>query len=195
MRFTLPESSHRRQRSVGGTLASAIVHAVAIGGTLAATGLSAEGPRAPTVVPENLVYVKSVDPPPAARAPRDRLPRPSPVPRPTDIVPPVAPPPVVIDPAVIPTGIPPVGATLGVPFDSTVRAANGALTDGTPSGTGEAGGPMTARTVDREVVPLRGVTPRYPAMLASAGLEGTVVLQFVVDTLGRVEPATLAVLR
>lgn len=54
---------------------------------------------------------------------------------------------------------------------------------------------MTAFTVDREVVPLRGVAPRYPSMLASASVEGTVVMQFVVDTLGRVESGSLDVLR
>ena len=39
MRFTLPESSHRRQRSPGGTLVSVALHAVVIGGTSLAGGV------------------------------------------------------------------------------------------------------------------------------------------------------------
>lgn len=197
MRITLPESSRRRQRTAGGTLASAVIHAAVIGGTLAATGMSAERPHYPKVLPENIVFVKSAE--------RERPAKPMPPARPLER-PPVTPrdplvlPPatlsVVVDPTVVPTGLPPVDATLGVPFDSTARATDGSVS-GTPasSGAGDTGTPMTAYTVDREVVPLRGVSPRYPNLLASASIEGSVVMQFVVDTLGRVEPGSLDVLR
>jgi protein TonB len=35
---------------------------------------------------------------------------------------------------------------------------------------------------------------RYPALLRDAGIEGSVVLEFVVDTTGRVEPATIRII-
>lgn len=55
------------------------------------------------------------------------------------------------------------------------------------------GEPNIARAgVDREVVPLpTNPTPRYPATLRSAGIEGRVLARFVVDTTGRVVMSTL----
>jgi periplasmic protein TonB len=38
------------------------------------------------------------------------------------------------------------------------------------------------------------VPPRYPEALRRAGIDGTVVVKFVVDTLGRVDMATVEVL-
>jgi protein TonB len=35
---------------------------------------------------------------------------------------------------------------------------------------------------------------RYPPLLREAGIEGTVVLEFVVDTLGHAEPATIRII-
>jgi len=35
---------------------------------------------------------------------------------------------------------------------------------------------------------------RYPPLLRDAGTEGSVVLEFVVDTAGRVEPATIRII-
>ena len=46
-----------------------------------------------------------------------------------------------------------------------------------------------------EVVPGSCLAPRYPEILRQAGLEGSVGLAFVIDTLGRVERGTLRVLR
>ena len=40
-----------------------------------------------------------------------------------------------------------------------------------------------------------GPRPRYPDLLRSAGVEGEVLAQFVVDTSGRVEPGSIRVLR
>lgn len=37
-------------------------------------------------------------------------------------------------------------------------------------------------------------TPAYPPVLADAGVSGRVVVRFVVDTIGRVEPATVVAL-
>jgi protein TonB len=50
--------------------------------------------------------------------------------------------------------------------------------------------------VEKPVAPIPGSgSPRYPEILLSAGVEGTVLAQFVVDTLGRVESGSFKVLR
>lgn len=48
---------------------------------------------------------------------------------------------------------------------------------------------LSSSQVERPVVPVPSTgAPRYPEILLSAGIEGQVIAQFVVDTLGRVEP-------
>jgi protein TonB len=42
---------------------------------------------------------------------------------------------------------------------------------------------------------LRGPTLRYPAWLAEAGIEGRVIVQLILDTLGRAEPTSLNVIQ
>ena len=57
------------------------------------------------------------------------------------------------------------------------------------------GSPFPENMVEKAVVAIPGTaTPRYPAMLQSAGVEGTVRAQFVVDTLGRVEQGSFRAL-
>jgi protein TonB len=46
-----------------------------------------------------------------------------------------------------------------------------------------------------EVVPGTCLAPRYPELLRQAGLTGSVVLEFVLDTLGRAERGSLRVVR
>ena len=53
---------------------------------------------------------------------------------------------------------------------------------------------MPENLVDVPILALPGTAPRYPSMLQSAGVEGDVRAQFVVDTLGRVEPGSVRVL-
>jgi len=50
-------------------------------------------------------------------------------------------------------------------------------------------GAYTEAMVDRAIIPRRGnPAPRYPAMLQSAGIEGDFMVQFVVDSTGKVDP-------
>jgi TonB family protein len=49
--------------------------------------------------------------------------------------------------------------------------------------------------VDRAAVPSSALVFRYPSPLASANVEGTVALQFVVDQRGVVDPTTIVVLQ
>ena len=198
MRFTLPESSHRRQRSPRGALLSVALHAAVIGATVVATGLSTE--LRPTKPPplETLVYIEH---PPKTTIPTD--PSRTPPTRPPTITPPdiqttVVPPVDVVDPTVVPTTLPAISERLASAVDmAPTRISTSGGSETAAFGEGALGGdtPMSALMVDREVVPLHGVAPQYPSMLASAGVEGLVIARFVVDTLGRVERGSVEMTR
>jgi len=58
----------------------------------------------------------------------------------------------------------------------------------------DAGSPMIASQVDKPAVPRDGnPIPKYPSMLESSRIEGSVLVQFVVDTLGRADMSTFAI--
>jgi periplasmic protein TonB len=199
MRFTLPESSPLRQRSTMGTMASAAIHAVLIGGTLAATAMPAERRRVDPTPPEKLIFVKA----------REDEGRPAVRTRLATIAPALshARPPHSAHPRRTgrrrrPDHRPdrhsrrrcdPRGGLRQCGGARVASAGEGVSAGGSPGGDGSA--PLSAATVDRAVVLRAVVVPRYPAVLASAGVEGTVLAEFVVDTLGRVERETIVMLR
>lgn len=190
MKVKLPESARERKRSFGGATVSTLLHAVLVGGTVAATG-AREELRAIIDPPERPVYIQPTekDPPKPAPPPEQR----PPVEIPTDVepVPAINTPP--IDVSVIPTGLPPVDTRIG-----TMRVEEFATTarDTVVAGVGDPADPgttFTEFTVEKAVQARNGnPTPQYPRMLASSGIEGKVMVQFVVDTTGRVEPASIA---
>jgi protein TonB len=66
---------------------------------------------------------------------------------------------------------------------------------GVPGELGGGGGIWDSHQVDRApAIAGRAIEPRYPTQLRTAGIEGRVVLQFVVDTLGRAEPGDVTVI-
>jgi len=71
----------------------------------------------------------------------------------------------------------------GVPGD-TNRAAPGL-----------SGSPFDARVVEEPPALLSHPAPRYPEVLRQAGIEGDVMVEAVLDTLGHVEPGSLRVVR
>ena len=90
-----------------------------------------------------------------------------------------------------------VGTTVG---DGTVRPQDAYLCNGPCSpvrssveGNGEApvwaGNDVAMRLRDRPV------PPRYPESLRRAGIDGTVLVRFVVDTAGRVDPGSIEIVR
>jgi TonB family protein len=73
------------------------------------------------------------------------------------------------------------------------------VADGVVGGTG----PVTADAIYEATADLPGFqpavvlsepSPKYPPKLASVGLDGRVALEFVIDTLGKVEPGSTKVL-
>jgi protein TonB len=192
----LPESRRPSRRSTRGLVTSVVLHAAVIGAAAVGTARATAAPDEPP--PEQLLFV-APPPAPAPAPPTPRAPAPPAAPAPaTAPTAPTTPVPPLPAPVTVPDVIaPPAPATL--PPDFFERRALGAppasagAPGGTPGGTGVApsDGVWSSNLVEREVVPLGGAAPRYPETLRGAGVEGEVVAEFVVDTTGRVEPATV----
>jgi protein TonB len=187
MRVKLPESQRDRKRSFGGTAVSTLVHAALIGGALVGTGYTAEQAARPPE-PERLVYVAPERTLPEAPAPRPR--RAAAIP--TNVEPPApspdAPPVNLVE---VPSLLPPPTTTIGTVREGEFRALP---RDPAPVGPVASNEPFTEHMVERPVRSRDGnPSPRYPAFLANAGVEGVVHAQFVVDTAGRVEPGSIRI--
>jgi periplasmic protein TonB len=174
----LPESNAVRQRRTGGLVVSTVVHALVIALAVRATMLTAA--PSPKVQPLPPLYT----PPPQRNSadPTTRVPTIPDIPQP-------------VITADVPNTIPDIGATIlhgREEFSRTTSFSGPESTGGAPNAAD--GSPLTERFVEKVVVALPGTAPRYPDMLRQAGVEGDVRAQFVVDTLGRVEPGSLRVL-
>jgi protein TonB len=181
----LLESRGKKPRSVGGTVGSLAAHAAIIVVAIHAT-LRAAQPTEPP--PDKVVFSAEpvVKPAVTKRMSPNNAVAPSPNGGPT-----------LVDIVNIPDQLPPVD--LGTRPTSAndwlgTNAPNG-HTAGTfgiaPSGNGI----YIASQVDEPVVAAPGsVGPRYPELLRAAGVQGEVVVTFVVDTTGRVEPSSLVIL-
>ena len=185
----LPESNASRQRRTGGFVVSTVVHLTLIALAVQATGLTA-APRPKQPIVDILVY----KPP----APAPTPPQPNVDSRLSTVHGPSIPVRVELPPTItpeIPTTLPEPEAMKGLLdhlFDST-RVVVARRRDAAPNVTD--GSPLTENLVEKAVVAIPGTaTPRYPAMLQRAGVEGSVRAQFVVDTLGRVEQGSFQAL-
>lgn len=184
----LPESDRKRQRRTGGVVVSTVIHLVFIALAVKASGLKA-APAPKPQVDRLPIYINRADPPPTPPQPTQRTSTTSDpgVVAPTPLLP-------TIDeiPSTIPA--PSVDVDLMQAFqrvDARIASRGGEriTTDGPGSG------PLLEGQVEQPVMAVPGTAvPRYPSMLQSAGVEGDVRAQFVVDTLGRVEPGSFKVL-
>ena len=183
----LPESNAPPQRRTGGLVVSTAAHVALIALAVRATMLTATPAPTVTRMPIFVAPLAPRDAPPTSSAPR-RSASDNPMPAP----------PQVPAPPVIPSFDSPTIPEPGTSLDVTRREfdpKSAVSTDpgrGTPNVT--EGAPMEERFVDKVVIALPGTEPRYPSMLQSAGVEGDVRAQFVVDTLGRVERGSVRVL-
>jgi protein TonB len=100
-------------------------------------------------------------------------------------------------PTFVPRSLPPVDLSSGAAFDSIVISGSGSGSGAGPrsviDGEGTAG---STEWRGRELLMRieRSVKPRYPESLRQSGIDGRVVVQFAVDTAGRVDPASIRVL-
>ena len=174
-------SGVRRQAGPGRGLLAAAVHGLVIFGAIRASS----GSAAPSPLPRP-VAVPIVFPEPAPATPARSQPAGGEgfVPRPAIAIP---------DPPItIPEGLPPIPdqpawdperlrSGLGGPGPS--RAAPGDSTAGAAI--------LEASETDEPAAAVRQPAPRYPAALREARIEGRVLVRFIIDTAGHVEPGSL----
>jgi periplasmic protein TonB len=190
----LIESKPKKQRTTGGIIFSAVMHAIVI--TLAVEGTlqakeKLEKPKAEKV---DFVDVKKKEPPPPKEEPK---------PIPKDVV--VAPPPpkgfqVLTAPIKVPDVLPDIDLTKKVTdeADFSGKGVQGGNSKGVVGGTGPVNTdqPYFEFQVEKQVQQIPGTgNLRYPDMLRSANVEGEVLAQFVVDADGRYEAGTFKVLK
>lgn len=194
---TLLESTRSRQSKAGSTFMSVVAHAALVAGAAAATtsaGRPGGTPRPPEVI--DVIYTvpeRRDDVAPAARgrvtlpddeSPARRVPRGIDQPR------------LMIPPVGMPRELPSIDAGAGWPVigtNSVPGREDGPIT-GSYLGSGASpGGVLTADGVERTVALRHAAEPAYPAALRQLGVEGAVRVLFVVDTLGRVELASVDV--
>ncbi|HEX9705650.1 MAG TPA: energy transducer TonB [Gemmatimonadales bacterium] len=99
----------------------------------------------------------------------------------------------VVAPTVIPTDIPPIN--LQEKFDPRDYSGSG-VEGGIGTGLVPSGDQVYAEAVVEEKPELLSAPqPEYPQLLRTAGIEGTVIVQVVIDTMGRAEPTSLRIVR
>jgi protein TonB len=190
----LVESKKKRQRSVGGTITSALLHVGLIAGAVYATAHAAVEFEKPRQEKVDFVEVKKDEPPP----PKEEAPPPPP-----DVV--AAPPPpkgfqILTAPVEIPDVLPDIDLSKKMTDESDFSGKG--VAGGTSKGVEGGKAPVVSDQpffefqVEKPVTALPGsANPRYPDILRQAGVEGEVLAQFVVDTLGRAETKTFKVLK
>jgi protein TonB len=207
MVIQLLESQHERQRRAAGATLSLMVHALLIALAVELTMEAAK--QVERIMPERLVFaeVRQAEAPPA--------------PPPEEVVKAPAPDQVVVQPSALPAkGFQVLVAPVTIPntlpnidfsksmtneADFSGRGVAGGIAKGVVGGVPtnkptavveEATHAYLVTEVEKAAAPLPDVVPpRYPEMLRVAGIEGTVVAQWVVDTAGRADMATFRVLR
>lgn len=189
---SLLESRARRTRRTGSTIASVVSHGALIALAVVLTANASVPADEP---PDERAIFLPPPPPPMPPAPQVFPVR-------TDQVFVATPQgtPAIVAPIDIPDVLPAIDLSRAVTTDDdfTNRGVRGGRPDGVVGGTAPAtggGDVFTLDLVDKPVVMAPGsAAPAYPDVLRSAGIDGSVLAQFVVDTLGRVEPASLTVL-
>ncbi|MGD9522270.1 MAG: energy transducer TonB [Gemmatimonadales bacterium] len=189
----LIESQPKRQRSIGGTATSLILHVVLIFGAVKATQGAAEVVQG--IIQDSTSFLIAPPPPP---------PPPPPETPPPDAIVSANPPPqgfqTLVPPKDLPTEIPPVN--LNEKFDAadfSGRGVEGGIATGVVGGTGPVldnivtTETFTADQVDDPVQRTGGPAPEYPDAMRMVGIDGTVRLRFVVGTNGRVESGSIQV--
>lgn len=190
---TLIESKAKGSRSVGQMAVSIVLHGVLLfGAAKVAAGVAEEVINKPKDT--SLVFIKPPPPPPP---PKVETP-------PPDVVVSQNPPPkgfqTVVPPDIIPKEIPPVDVNQK-PFnaaDFTGKGVEGGIATGVVGGTGPVevkGEVFLEAQLDDPVQAVNFGSLRYPPVMQSAGIEGRVEVQYIVDTLGRAERGSIKILK
>lgn len=192
----LPESSRHRSGAASrvGTAASVVAHATLITLAVVATGMGRDAPPSPPKPNvEGLIFIPHT----TSEQPREHRAATSAkggAPRRDGPSDPLPPGPVFPTPPIEVEGIP---TTVGRgPVTDDWRPTATSERGGGPGigGDDDRGAPYDARVVEVEASLRPGSpVPRYPDELRAARVEGRVLARFVVDTTGRVEPASVRI--
>jgi TonB family protein len=163
-------------------LVVAALHGVLIAGAVRATTSPREPDPVPVAtIPFVLVAKPRVDPVATATA-TDPV---SANPLPPDLRQP---------PIDLPSGLPPILPGPAIDPEMLRHVVGLGRPGGIPGDSTGATGIPGATQVDEPAVAIYQPSPRYPPVLQQAGIEGRVTVEFVIDTLGRMEPESLRVL-
>jgi protein TonB len=188
----LIESKAKKQRRAGGFLTSFVVHTVIISGAVYATAHATEVIEKIREEKVDFVQVKKEEPPPPKEEPK-------PPPPPTDVV--AAPPPpkgfqILTAPIKIPDVLPQIDLSRAVTNedDFSGKGQAGGTSTGVLGGTPQpiqADQPLFDFQVEKQVQLAPGQkAPDYPPALRQSAIDGSVTVQFVVDTMGRAQMNT-----
>jgi len=188
----LIETKPTKPKTLKTAIVSVVLHLGIIAGAVYGTLEAKEAIEKPKAEKVEFVEVKKEEPPPPEKQPEI----------PPEVV--AAPPPpkgfqVLTAPIKIPDVLPEIDLSKKVTdeADFSGKGVAGGIAKGVVGGTAV----NTDQTffefqVEKQVSPAPGSGgPRYPDMLRSANVEGEVLMQFVVDTTGRVEMGSLKVLK
>ncbi len=190
---TLLESRATRHRRTGGAALSVAAHVAIIGFATAATMQGTAAPHTP-VKPEFVVFTPSPAPKPIERRATTAHPASSRtvVPAPITLV--------INTPTMVPPSLPDIDVTRGVTPDVVSIGGPPTTSGGSrypdlvgPNGDGAASDKWNYREVLMNIV--SSAKPRYPETLRQSGVGGRVLVQFTVDTTGRVDMASVRVLQ
>ena len=187
---TLIESKPKKQRTAGQAAFSLFFHAALIYGAVKVTANAAQQVQA-ILQDTTMVFLE----PPKETPPPPEQP-------PPDVVVSANPPPkgfqTIVTPTEIPREIPPVNLNDRPldPRDFTGKGVEGGIAQGVVGGTGpvEIGETYLEAQVDDPPQLISAGPQLYPPAMRAAQIPGVVAMQFVVDTLGRVEPNSMRVL-
>lgn len=182
----LLESKAKKQKSPGGMVVSAIFHVLVIFLAIKAT-LNAGQKKEKIEQKVDFVEVKKDEPPPPKEKPPEVM---------------VAPPPKGFQTLTAPVNIPDVLPDIDLSkkvtneADFTGKGAQGGREKGIVGAAPVENQTYFEYQVEKPVMAVPGSpTPRYPDILKSAGVEGEVVVAFVVDTTGRADVSSLKILK
>ncbi len=188
----LSNPKEKKTRGVPGTVMSMIVHTVLIWAAIVVTARAKEAITEAAVDTTMVLFIEEQKDEPEPEPEPDEPP-------PQQIVN-LNPPPkgfqTVAAPIDIPTDIPPIDLSQRFdPRDFSGVGVEGGVFSGVEGGTGPIDLTQTflESAVDEPPERLSGPSPRYPEMLRQAGIEGSVILEFVIDTTGNVEPNSVKV--
>jgi protein TonB len=185
----LIESNRKRQSTLGQQIVSLVLHVGLIFGAVKATQGAAEVVRE-IAVDTTMIFLKPPEAPPPPVQPENVVVSANPPPQGFQVITP---------PDNIPTEIPPVNLNERFdPKDFTGKGVEGGIATGVVGGTGPVpieGEVFLAAEVDEtpQAADPAACQPKYPPVMASAGIPGKVVMQFVVNTDGRVDQGTFKV--